>query len=182
MQKLRLVVLAALAAIVGLVVVLRLASHRTPHSAAPKASATAVVAAGVPPVVEPRAAASSAESKEFSRLPDGSLPPPLPAGAPSEVGFGVILFTYSGAQAAPRTARSKAEALELARRHLPAAQTDFEVTAKQGDPGSAPDAGNIPRGILEPPLEYALFTLEKGQTYPQPLDTPRGYWLLKRRR
>jgi hypothetical protein len=36
------------------------------------------------------------------------------------------------------------------------------------------------RGILEPFLEYSLFTLDKEQIYPEPLDTPRGFWIVKR--
>jgi hypothetical protein len=36
--------------------------------------------------------------------------------------------------------------------------------------------------VLEPPIEYLLFTLEKGAMHPEPVDTPRGYWLIRRSR
>jgi hypothetical protein len=90
------------------------------------------------------------------------------------------LFRYEGAQGAPTGTRSKAEALKLAQRTLQDASEDFSKAVKNGDPGSVDNAGAVPRGILEKPLEYVLFTLDAGQLYSEPLDTPRGYWLLKR--
>jgi hypothetical protein len=36
------------------------------------------------------------------------------------------------------------------------------------------------RGILEPAVEYLLFTLPKGTVYAEPIDTPRGYWIVRR--
>jgi hypothetical protein len=38
----------------------------------------------------------------------------------------------------------------------------------------------MPRGVLEPGVEYVLFTLKKGEVYGEPIDTPRGYWILRR--
>jgi hypothetical protein len=58
---------------------------------------------------------------------------------------------------------------------------DFDEAVKKGDHGSMADAGSIPRGVLEPALEYALFTLKKGEVYGEPLDAPRGYWVIRRR-
>ena len=95
------------------------------------------------------------------------------------VRFGVILVHYRGAQAAPPTARSKDEALALARTLAEAARTDFKAQVSKGDPGSMDDAGRIPRGVLEPATEYALFTLSPGSVS-DPLDTPRGFWIVKR--
>jgi parvulin-like peptidyl-prolyl isomerase len=37
----------------------------------------------------------------------------------------------------------------------------------------------MPRGVLEPALEYTLFTLPVGGVS-DPLETPRGYWIAKR--
>jgi hypothetical protein len=34
--------------------------------------------------------------------------------------------------------------------------------------------------VLEPPIEYVLFLLEKGAISPTPLDTPRGIWIVRR--
>ena len=63
---------------------------------------------------------------------------------------------------------------------MAAAQQDFAEAVKKGDRGSTTDAGRIPRGVLEPYLEYVLFTLEKAKVHPEPLDTPRGYWIVRR--
>jgi parvulin-like peptidyl-prolyl isomerase len=41
------------------------------------------------------------------------------------------------------------------------------------------DAGRIPRGVLEPAAEYALFTLSPGAVS-DPVETPRGFWIVKR--
>jgi parvulin-like peptidyl-prolyl isomerase len=41
------------------------------------------------------------------------------------------------------------------------------------------DAGTIPRGVLEPTVEYALFTLKPGDVS-DPIDTPRGFWIVRR--
>ncbi|MCA9597219.1 MAG: peptidylprolyl isomerase [Myxococcales bacterium] len=104
----------------------------------------------------------------------------LPASAPKDVHIGVILFTYAGAQFAPDSARSKEEAKKLAEATLEEAKDDFAKAVKKGDRGSTKDIGVVPRGVLEPKLEYAVFTLAKGKVYPEPLDTPRGYWVVIR--
>lgn len=115
-------------------------------------------------------------------MPSGSDAhvPPLPATAPNDVVFGAILITFEGVQGAPNKARSKAAAREMAQRLLTLAQGNFEEATKQGDPGSTPNAGSIRRGILEPALEYALFTLEKGAVYPEPFEMPQGFWVMRR--
>ena len=41
------------------------------------------------------------------------------------------------------------------------------------------DIGRMPRGVLEPAVEYTLFTLPVGAVS-DPLETPRGYWIAKR--
>ena len=38
----------------------------------------------------------------------------------------------------------------------------------------------VPRGVIEPPVEYVLFSLEKGKVHPEPVDTPKGYWVVRR--
>jgi hypothetical protein len=106
--------------------------------------------------------------------------PPLPVNAPKTVTFGVILVAYQGAQAAPDNASSKPAALERAKALLGEARTDFSAAAAKGDPGSTADAGRLPRGVLEPAVEYALFTLEPDRVCAEPIDTPRGYWIVKR--
>jgi len=104
---------------------------------------------------------------------------PLPSGTPKTVRFGVILVQYRGAQQAPGITRSKEEALTLARSLAESAKTDFKAQVAKGDPGSMDDAGRIPRGVLEPPAEFALFTLSPGSVS-DPIDTPRGFWIVKR--
>ena len=104
----------------------------------------------------------------------------LPSGAPGTVSFGVVLFTYQGVQFAPPGARTKAEALEKAKAAVADAQTDFAEAVKKGDRGSTADAGRIPRGVLEADLEFVVFSLAKGAVHPEPIDTPRGFWVVRR--
>ena len=94
--------------------------------------------------------------------------------------FGVVLFTYQGVQFAPPGARTKAEALEKAKAAVEAAQKDFAEAVKKGDRGSTADAGRIPRGVLEADLEFVVFSLAKGAVHPEPIDTPRGFWVVRR--
>jgi hypothetical protein len=104
----------------------------------------------------------------------------LPPGAPKSVGFGVVLVTFAGVQFAPERPRTKQQAKELAEQLLELAKQDFPAAVKKGDRGSTTDAGHIPRGVLEPVVEHALFSLEKGAVHDKPLDTPRGFWIVRR--
>jgi parvulin-like peptidyl-prolyl isomerase len=70
--------------------------------------------------------------------------------------------------------------MQKAREALPAAKTDFQEAVKKGDPGSAADAGHMPRGVLEPAVEYVLFTMAPDTVHEEPVDTPRGFWILRR--
>lgn len=116
----------------------------------------------------------------FENFPDGGKVPELPASAPARVGFGAVVFAYRGAQGAPSDTRSKEEAKKKALETIELAQKDFSAAVAKGDHGSTTDAGRIPRGVIEPPIEYVLFTLEKGKVHPEPIDTPRGYWVVRR--
>jgi parvulin-like peptidyl-prolyl isomerase len=116
----------------------------------------------------------------------GEAAPALPADAPKSVVFGVVLVTYRGAQGppgaarVPATARSREAALEMAKQLAELAKTDFKAAVGKGDkPGSMDNAGRIPRGVLEPAPEYVLFSLPKGGVS-EPVDTPRGYWIVQR--
>jgi hypothetical protein len=114
------------------------------------------------------------------KLLSGEEPPPLGPDAPKSVVFGVILVTYKGAQGAPPTARSKDEALALAKTIAAEAAQDFKAALQKGDKGlSIENAGRIPRGVLEPAPEYVLFSLPKGGVS-EPVDTPRGFWIVQR--
>jgi hypothetical protein len=115
-------------------------------------------------------------------MPDGSPVPPLPMTVPRQIRFGVVLFSYAGAQPSaggPGSGRSKADARILAERVLTTAQQDFHAAVAQGDPGSADDVGQVKLGILEPAPEYVLFTARVNGVG-GPIDTPRGYWIVKR--
>ncbi len=119
-------------------------------------------------------------------LLSGEAAPALPADAPKSVVFGVVLVTYRGAQGlpgAPRlppTVRTREAALELAKQLAELAKTDFKAAVGKGDkPGSMDNAGRIPRGVLEAAPEYVLFSLPKGGVS-EPVDTPRGYWIVQR--
>ncbi len=113
------------------------------------------------------------------RMVDGTDVPPLPASAPRRVTFGVVLVTYAGAEMAPKTARPKAEALEIAKKLAVDAKADFKGAVQRGDNGSTDNDGTIERGILEPAPEYALFSLAVGGVS-DVVDTPRGYWIVRR--
>ncbi len=110
---------------------------------------------------------------------DGTPVPPLPDSAPRRVRFGVVLITYVGAEDAPSHGRSKQAALELAKQLAGTAKKEFHAAVRLGDDGSTDDVGRVYRGILEPAPEYVLFTLPVGAVS-GPIDTPRGYWIVKR--
>jgi hypothetical protein len=118
------------------------------------------------------------------RMPDGSPVPPLPLTVPRQVRFGVVLVSYAGAQPSaaggsrPPT-RSKVDAQSLADKLLLTATTDFHAAVQQGDGGSSDDVGRVKLGVLEPAPEYVLFTLGV-DAVGGPVDTPRGYWIVKR--
>jgi len=118
------------------------------------------------------------------RMPDGTAVPPLPLTVPRQVRFGVVLVSYAGAQPSaaggsrPPT-RSKADAQVLADKLLLTATTDFHAAVQQGDGGSSDDIGRVKLGVLEPAPEYVLFTLGV-DAVGGPVDTPRGYWIVKR--
>jgi hypothetical protein len=122
---------------------------------------------------------SSGGSDAGATLLDGSAPPGLAADAPKSVVFGAILVQYRGAQGALPTARSREEALQLATQLAADAKTDFKAALAKGDKGSLENAGRMPRGMLEPAPEYVLFSLPKDGVS-EPVDTPRGFWIVHR--
>ena len=121
-----------------------------------------------------------AVTEGFETFPDGRKVPELPASAPARIGFGAVVFAYRGAQGAPADARSREDAKKKAAETIELAQKDFAAAVAKGDHGSTTDAGRLPRGVIEPPIEYVLFMLEKGKVHPEPIDTPRGYWVVRR--
>lgn len=152
---------------------------------APRASAVASAAAAPSASVAPIAtetpdAEDAGVAAAFDTLPDGRQVPELPATAPKAVSFGVVLVTYQGAQGAPSDARTKPQAQARAQALLAEAKRDFAAAVGQGDRGSSSNLGRMERGILEPAVEYLLFTLQKGSIHPDPIDTPRGFWIVRR--
>jgi hypothetical protein len=95
-------------------------------------------------------------------MPDGTPVPPLPPNTPRAVRFGVVLVAYAGAEDAPRSARPKHDALELAQKLSAQAKSDFHAAVRRGDEGSSDDVGSMRRGVLEPAPEYVLFSLPQG--------------------
>jgi len=93
--------------------------------------------------------------------------------------FGVILVAYRGAQGAPAGSRPREAALALAKELAVEAKADFKAAVAKGDKGSSENLGRMNRGILEPAPEYVLFSLPKGGVS-DPVDTPRGYWVVTR--
>jgi len=118
------------------------------------------------------------------KMLDGTAVPPLPLTVPRQVRFGVILVSYAGAQPSaaggsrPPT-RSKADAQALAEKLRESAQQDFHAAVQQGDGGSSDDIGRVKLGVLEAAPEYVLFTLGVDGVG-GPVDTPRGFWIVKR--
>jgi hypothetical protein len=113
---------------------------------------------------------------------DGMPVPPLPMNAPRQVRFGVVLVSYAGAQqvvGARPISRSRADARAIADRLTTTAQQDFHAAVQEGDSGSTDDLGQVKAGILEPAPEYVLFTLPVNGIG-GPVDTPRGFWIVKR--
>lgn len=180
-----------LAALVAAILI----SHDSPKPARPK------VAPAPSSSVAPAAAASSsagpaksadagpADSDDggglpftegFETFPDGGRVPELPNSAPQEVSFGVVQFAYQGSQFAGSDSRTKDQARQKAEEALEIAKHDFAAAVSKGDRGSTTDAGRIPRGVLEPPIEYVLFMLDKRTVNPTIIDTPRGYWIVRR--
>lgn len=182
------------AAALAAVAVLGLRPKKVPEPAPlPKPAVSVAHAPSATPSASASAAPSEAAANDdaapsgdpfvtegFENFPDGGKVPELPASAPARVGFGAVVFAYRGAQGAPADARSKEEAKKKAAETIELAQKDFSAAVAKGDHGSTTDAGRIPRGVIEPPIEYVLFMLEKGKVHPEPLDTPRGYWVVRR--
>jgi parvulin-like peptidyl-prolyl isomerase len=103
----------------------------------------------------------------------------MPSSAPRSVKLGVVLVTYAGAEGAPNHARPKKDAIAIAERLVPDAKADFHKAVTNGDPGSSDDIGRLPRGVLDPRTEVAVFALNAGEVS-DVLETPRGYWIVKR--
>ena len=103
----------------------------------------------------------------------------MPSGAPRTVKLGVVLVQFAGAEGASSSARAKPDAYKHAQELAERARADFKAAVKAGDSGSSEDIGRIPRGVLEKPTELAVFSLAAGDVS-EPLETPRGYWVVKR--
>lgn len=169
--------------------VLLIVFEKTPSEAAAPADASAVPAAAASaPSKEatPAPAASSviparpASNTKFDKLDDGNPVPALAEDAPQQVKLGVALFAYDGAQGVPPGSRSRDAALEQARLALQAGTAEFAKALEKADRGSRDDVGWVRRGILEKRVEYEVFRLEKGTLAPEPIDTPRGFWVVRR--
>jgi hypothetical protein len=157
------------------------ASASASVSAAPRSSVAAPIGSGsLESAVETALSPEEGANEGFDILPDGKKAPPLPDTAPQSVTFGVVQFAYDGAQFANKGARTKEQAREKARSFMELAQKDFEAAVAKGDRGSRSNVGRMHRGILEPAVEYLLFTLPKATVYGEPVDTPRGYWIIRR--
>ena len=175
-------------AVVALAVLLVVKS--TPRSASEVAVVDAAVAAvdagtvadggGASPVADDISIPpqETADGGSF-HLADGTVVPPLGSKAPKEVRFGVVLVTYEGEQGASSKARSRKDAIALATKLSEDAKSDFGGAVRAGDDGSASDVGIVDRNILEPTSEAVLFALPVGATSGV-IDTPRGFWIVKR--
>jgi hypothetical protein len=171
-------------AVIGLVafVAYKSTPARTPIVIAEDAGAEAGVAVASAPTADASVGSSDgglllAELPELEPIVEGGSP--LPSGAPRLVHLGVVLVAYQGAQGARPDARPKKEAREIADRLAADAKTDFHGAVQRGDNGSSDDIGRMPRGVLEPSTEFSVFSLAPG-TVSDVLETPRGFWIVKR--
>lgn len=103
----------------------------------------------------------------------------MPTSAPRTVRLGVVLVHWAGAEGAPASARSKQDALKRAQELVEQAKGDWKATVKAGDQGSSEDIGRIPRGVLDARTELAVFSMTKDDIS-EPLETSKGYWIVKR--
>jgi hypothetical protein len=103
----------------------------------------------------------------------------MPSGAPRSVRLGVVLVQFAGAEGASSSARAKPDALKHAVELAEQAKTDWKAAVKAGDVGSSDDIGRIPRGVLDHSTELVVFSLEK-DGISEPLETPKGYWIVRR--
>jgi hypothetical protein len=175
------------AALVGVIFVAHDSPKKPPAPAVTKSAPSAVASAkpaSQPPLNLDAGAADDAGilpfTEGFETFPDGGKVPELPDSAPQEVSFGVIQFSYQGSQFAGSDARTKDQAKQKAVEIMELAKHDFVAAVAKGDRGSTSDAGRIPRGVLEPPIEYVLFMLDRGALSPNVIDTPRGFWIVRR--
>lgn len=141
------------------------------------AVATAIADAGNAPGVEAVIAdAGTVTGAGDAEVADGLT---LPKDAPRVVRLGVVLVAYAGAEGATGSAPSKKDAAARAATLLETARTNFSEAVRKGDPGSSDDIGRIPRGVLDPSTEVAVFRM-KAADVSDVLETPRGYWIVKR--
>lgn len=176
---------AAVLGLVGLMTLEQLDAPRRPAAAAAKDEGPAADAASP----EPAAAASDhdggapaegdGEDAGLSALSLDLGDAALPTGAPRAIKVGVVLVQWQGAEGATTSTRSKADALARATDLAREAKADFRRAVTQGDPGSAEDIGRIPRGTLDPRTEMAVFSMSAGDVS-EPIETPRGYWIVRR--
>ncbi len=155
----------------------------TPAAALPPASSAPTATNPDAPVALPTAIATpGSSSRNFELATDGTAVPMLGADAPPKVRIAVALFRYAGAEGAGPGARDRQAAEELARSAIEKTQADgrFDGAVALGDTGSTRDLGWVPRGILERRVEHAVFSLPVGGSLTEPLDTPRGFWVVRR--
>lgn len=171
------------AAVSGAASAASLARDAGPADAGPATTDAGELALAVPaPSVDENAGTPDSpfpSSDAGVTLLSGAVAPPLAGDAPKSVVFGVILLQYKGSQGAPSTARSRDAALELAKQLAADARQDFKAAVAKGDKGSIENVGRMPRGMLEPAPEYVLFSLPKDGVS-EPVDTPRGFWIVHR--
>ena len=164
-------------------------SHPRAHAEADAGAPIAVVDAAAQPASASAALMPTSDGGRITLDPggDGGLifntilgdAGTMPSGAPRTVKLGVVLVQFTGAEGASSTARAKPDAFKHAQELAEKARADWKAAVKAGDVGSSEDIGRIPRGVLEHPTELAVFSLAAGDVS-EPLETPRGYWVVKR--
>jgi hypothetical protein len=143
------------------------------------ASSTATTATSAGPVILVDAGAATIDLDAGLTLPTLTIDAALPTGGPRSVKLGIVMVTFAGAEGAPPGSRPKGQAKEIADGLLSMARADFHQAVGKGDTGSGDDLGRFPRGILDPNVEAVVFSLGQNDVS-EVVETPRGYWIVKR--
>jgi hypothetical protein len=143
------------------------------------ASTTVPTTATAGPVILVDAGAATIDLDAGLTLPTLTIDASLPSGGPRSVKLGIVMVTFAGAEGAPPGARPKGQAKEMADGLLSMARADFHQAVGKGDTGSGDDLGRFPRGILDPNVEAVVFSLGANDVS-EVVETPRGFWIVKR--
>lgn len=101
----------------------------------------------------------------------GAVDAPPPSANLGSFRMGVVIYGFEK--------RSRTMAKALAEKALETARTDFGAAVKAADPESDADYGTFAPHSFEAEVEAAIVAIPPGQVG-GPIETPRGFWVVKR--